>query len=1020
MASLLLSLLFCTALMSIITLCLHLFDLRLSQKVSPKGRSLIWTVVLLGFVILWRPALFRLPVTDQTVALFRQETQVSLPLLEQKWPEPMVEVQNAPPPSEALDIAPVLTAPAPAPSLPETVAVAKPPVLRFDPVTWGFALWLAGASLVILLFLFRHLRFWRFVRRWSRPVTDEASLAVFLQVRDSLHIQQKVQLHTCEGIESPLLMGLFSPRVLLPNRAFSSLELRLILHHELSHLKRKDLWRKALALLARAIHWFNPLVILAARQAERASEESCDASVLKDQGQTQRALYGQTILDCLPRGRGTRGTLTTSFYGGKKDMKKRLKQIMDQRKKGLGIGLLILTLLITSLPGIYLAQADKAPQTSFNDREPEQPPVVFDAKPAVLKSPIATYVGLCEMSDDYEIPAASYVNGLTVSVTMTEKSRGGYPVSLTDANESWAYVTIQVPDNSYALSGWVPEVCLTYLTEGQQAPEQPNLPEGSLSGSTGKVELLYDNRLTDQVVAAYENGTRAKVLGRMKHLLHVQVEDQAGFVRLEDIQFDRENQLRLDALMPEYQMFSDIMPGHTKRFQEYQARFEEIHGVTDDETVNPSLEKRAALSALALEYGYEYMSVINLVPGPGDLTEAEAARIGREALVKQYGYTDREIQGVGVSFYRNPGEDAKYYRVVISAGQGRGNASVTLNQEGQPVDYYQAPDNPRMRGNLTERFPTLQEGDSGDKVKNLQHSLLYSHFYQGEITGEYDQAVTEAVKQAQEATRQKPDGIAHPFTQAILHLGELEAYALYKPEEQRTRDLMTIAQGEISYYSNYFYSDYPGSEDLTQEMALKKGEEIIKNALPDLQANDLSLVNATFHRRNDHQIAWWMLKYRLSAAGHGTPLFEIALIAPTGEREVHTSPMEFMRVSSLWREYPEFMYYLTNLGYSVPTTWTAQEKAQNYPDFFRVPDDTVLSQEKAFEAALEALKREYSLSPKMVEELTPAFALTTSGRWIIHFFPGGTTEFRHTEGFKVIVWEEDGQIKTAVDPNAVG
>ncbi|HHY23836.1 MAG TPA: M56 family metallopeptidase [Clostridiaceae bacterium] len=61
-------------------------------------------------------------------------------------------------------------------------------------------------------------------------------------------------------IKSPMLVGLRRPMILLPISNVQEIDLKLVLTHELMHLKRKDLCVKMLALLAETLHWFNPFV----------------------------------------------------------------------------------------------------------------------------------------------------------------------------------------------------------------------------------------------------------------------------------------------------------------------------------------------------------------------------------------------------------------------------------------------------------------------------------------------------------------------------------------------------------------------------------------------------------------------------------------------------------------------------------------------------------------------------------------------------------------------------------------
>lgn len=57
----------------------------------------------------------------------------------------------------------------------------------------------------------------------------------------------------------------------------SSEERIAVLHHELSHLRRGDLWKSLLARLVLALHWFNPLAWISARRFDESAEWACDA-----------------------------------------------------------------------------------------------------------------------------------------------------------------------------------------------------------------------------------------------------------------------------------------------------------------------------------------------------------------------------------------------------------------------------------------------------------------------------------------------------------------------------------------------------------------------------------------------------------------------------------------------------------------------------------------------------------------------------------------------------------------------
>jgi bla regulator protein blaR1 len=101
------------------------------------------------------------------------------------------------------------------------------------------------------------------------------------------------------AIQSPAVTGLLRPVLLLPaqfDRHFTPAESRLILQHELTHLKRHDLPLNALMCLLIALHWFNPLLWLAFFCVRADREAACDAQVLHNATPRRRSDYGHALL----------------------------------------------------------------------------------------------------------------------------------------------------------------------------------------------------------------------------------------------------------------------------------------------------------------------------------------------------------------------------------------------------------------------------------------------------------------------------------------------------------------------------------------------------------------------------------------------------------------------------------------------------------------------------------------------------------------------------------------------------
>ncbi len=230
-----------------------------------------------------------------------------------------------------------------------------------------FFLWSAGSVVFLLKNIWKHHRFLAMVRRWGKEVKDPETLNLLSRIKEEMGIAGQVDLLICPCVTSPMMIGFYHPAVLLPRVNFSPHELSLVLRHELVHLKRRDLWYKCLVLLATALHWFNPLVYLMGREIDTWCEISCDAEVVKGENLEERQCYSATILR-VAGGRASFPTvLSTSFTGGKRALRNRLRFILGSTaRKRTGILLLCLVLLGTLGTGMIFTVPGKADATALS------------------------------------------------------------------------------------------------------------------------------------------------------------------------------------------------------------------------------------------------------------------------------------------------------------------------------------------------------------------------------------------------------------------------------------------------------------------------------------------------------------------------------------------------------------------------------------------------------------------------------------------------------------------------------
>jgi beta-lactamase regulating signal transducer with metallopeptidase domain len=226
-------------------------------------------------------------------------------------------------------------------------------------IFWGFldyrliiGIWVAGFFATSTYHVIRHILFIKSTRHCSEGINNTPMIAEVLQrVSAEMEISKQMQVQICPLIASPLMTGFFSPKILLPTGDFSSGELAFIFKHELTHYKRKDLWWKALALLATAIHWFNPVVYLTYQAANLQCELSCDKEVIYRADRDTRQQYSGIILRIIQHNNKLQPALFTEFYNGKTETEKRISAILNTRKRRSGISVMVGTILCIILIG---------------------------------------------------------------------------------------------------------------------------------------------------------------------------------------------------------------------------------------------------------------------------------------------------------------------------------------------------------------------------------------------------------------------------------------------------------------------------------------------------------------------------------------------------------------------------------------------------------------------------------------------------------------------------------------------
>lgn len=205
--------------------------------------------------------------------------------------------------------------------------------LSADAALFILGIWGTGALTYVMWQIYSYRRFVKKLQQTSSPVpkNSEAAKQLYL-MKETLAMQNNVLLMYSSVIRSPVLVGLWKPVIYLPLDDLINVDIRMVIHHELIHLKRKDLWVKAMSLVASALHWFNPFVHILRKDIHTWSELSCDEAVVKEMSYTERKKYGETILNVMAGSRDMPIQFCASLSGDGKQLKRRLTIMLNVKK----------------------------------------------------------------------------------------------------------------------------------------------------------------------------------------------------------------------------------------------------------------------------------------------------------------------------------------------------------------------------------------------------------------------------------------------------------------------------------------------------------------------------------------------------------------------------------------------------------------------------------------------------------------------------------------------------------------
>jgi beta-lactamase regulating signal transducer with metallopeptidase domain len=186
--------------------------------------------------------------------------------------------------------------------------------------------YLAGVALVLARTLIGAIHARRIVRNGECAGDDWQRTLIALQHASG--VRRRVRLVSTASVAVPVTWGFLRPVIAVPPRAleWSAEQRRMVLRHELEHVRAGDWAFNVIGRMVCALFWFHPAAWWMARQLRRDAELACDDRVIG--AGIRRSDYAELLVSAADDLLWTAGALALSERNG---LRARLAAVLDTR-----------------------------------------------------------------------------------------------------------------------------------------------------------------------------------------------------------------------------------------------------------------------------------------------------------------------------------------------------------------------------------------------------------------------------------------------------------------------------------------------------------------------------------------------------------------------------------------------------------------------------------------------------------------------------------------------------------------
>ncbi|MBE5815233.1 MAG: M56 family metallopeptidase [Clostridiales bacterium] len=363
--------------------------------------------------------------------------------------------------------------------------------------------YLGGAILVGVWFFYRNIRFRHMLKAGRVEALSGKVETEYRQLCEKRKVRALPVYYT-DPLASACLVGVLRPYIALPLTSKPNETIR-VLEHELCHYKGWDHIWGVVRLLCCMVHWFNPLVWLAASLSMNDCELACDDRVVRGFSEEERREYaGILVLAAARRNAPGLPVLATGMTMTGKKLKARVQSIIGNHPVVRWFALSFVALALLLLP-VAFCTSEYVPVTRFSAGMRSNAEVI-DASPVT-----GTEEAIEAAKRLWQSP---YLDGFSQDLHWTaEAGISGYTVRATKGNTE--LFTVLAPDGT--------PVMLDYIDGNSYGSREEIDPETVEWEDSAKYLLAFMDSLLpghSNRVEAFDEGAVFKRQGEVYVYMH--------------------------------------------------------------------------------------------------------------------------------------------------------------------------------------------------------------------------------------------------------------------------------------------------------------------------------------------------------------------------------------------------------------------------------------------------------------------------------------------------------------------